>query len=130
VSDYTFKEYQEDTKEFAVYPTLAIVEKWEVTEEVSDITFGESLGWIYPMFGLAGEVGELAEKLKKALRDSFGEIDHIRDDLKKEIGDIFWYISQMATELGFDLEEIAKMNISKLSDRKARDKISGSGDNR
>jgi NTP pyrophosphatase (non-canonical NTP hydrolase) len=47
-----------------------------------------------------------------------------------ELGDVLWYISQLATELGFTLEEIASMNIEKLYGRMDRAKLGGSGDNR
>lgn len=81
--------------------------------------------------GVAGEAGELAEKLKKAIRDDGGEItEERREALKKEIGDVLWYLSQLSNALGFPFSEAAKANIKKLEDRHARGKIGGSGDNR
>ncbi len=84
---------------------------------------------IYPSLGLAGEAGEFCEKVKKIFRDSNGEISpETRILLGKELGDVLWYCSALSTELGFTLSEIAQMNIEKLSSRKSREKIHGSGD--
>jgi NTP pyrophosphatase (non-canonical NTP hydrolase) len=81
---------------------------------------------IYPALGLAGEAGEVAEKVKKWIRD--GNLD--RDAIAKELGDVMWYIAAMATDLDLDLDRIADMNIQKLADREMRGKIRGSGDDR
>lgn len=86
---------------------------------------------LYPALGLGGETGEVLDKLKKVLRDKQGKIS--KDDIKeiaKELGDVLWYVAELAFDLGFTLEEIATMNLFKLKDRVARDKIHGSGDNR
>jgi len=81
--------------------------------------------------GIAGESGELAEKLKKAIRDDGGEItDERREALKREIGDVLWYLSQLSRALNVPFSEVASANIKKLKDRYARDAIKGSGDNR
>lgn len=81
--------------------------------------------------GLCGESGEIAEKLKKIIRDHGGDPSKIdRDDIKKELGDVLWYIAVLAKELDIDLDEIAQANVEKLASRKQRDQIRGSGDNR
>jgi NTP pyrophosphatase (non-canonical NTP hydrolase) len=80
----------------------------------------------YFALGLCGESGEVAEKIKKGLRD--GKLD--RDDLVLELGDVLWYVSQLANVAEIELAEVAKRNIEKLQSRKRRDKISGSGDKR
>lgn len=81
--------------------------------------------------GIAGESGELVEKLKKMIRDDDGQVtDEKREALKKEIGDVLWYLSQLSSALGFKFSEAAAANIKKLEDRYARDMIKGSGDNR
>ena len=86
---------------------------------------------IYPTLGLVGEAGEVADKVKKILRDKEGVFDDESSDaIKLELGDVLWYISQLSSELGYELEDVANSNLQKLNDRKKRGKISGSGDNR
>ena len=86
---------------------------------------------IYPTLGLVGEAGEVADKVKKILRDKKGVFDKdSKDAIKFELGDVLWYISQLSSELGFELDEIANSNLQKLRDRQARGKIGGSGDTR
>jgi NTP pyrophosphatase (non-canonical NTP hydrolase) len=85
----------------------------------------------YPALGLAGEAGEVADKLKKVIRDNDGVlIDQVRNAVAKEIGDVLWYVSVLAFEMGYDLNKIAQINIDKLNSRKERGVLSGSGDNR
>jgi NTP pyrophosphatase (non-canonical NTP hydrolase) len=86
---------------------------------------------LYPTLGLCGEAGEVADKVKKVLRDRGGVFDaQAREDLALELGDVLWYVAQLATELNLELEQIAAANLSKLADRAARNVISGSGDRR
>lgn len=88
--------------------------------------------YVYPALKLAGESGEVAEKVGKVIRDfgaNFSDT-RIRNDLAKELGDVLWYIAAMADSLGFSLDQIGEMNIEKLHSRKLRNKIKGSGDNR
>lgn len=107
----TFEEYQKLSRKTAVYPN-----KYNI---------------VYPTLGLVGEAGEVAEKIKKILRDKDGLIDEItKEELKKELGDVLWYIAQLSTETGLSLEEVAALNITKLSSRQVRGKLHGNGDNR
>jgi len=107
-----FNLYQKQARKTAVYPNLGN-------------------NFIYPTLGLTGEAGEVAEKIKKVLRDKKGFIDrNTQRELKKELGDVLWYLANLATEIGLSLEEIAVQNLKKLSSRKKRGKIHGSGDNR
>ena len=86
---------------------------------------------VYPTMGLVNEAGELAGKIKKVFRDKGGEIDEeSRQALKGELGDILWYLTQICTELGLTLEEVAEANLEKLFSRLERNKIKGEGDNR
>lgn len=79
--------------------------------------------------GLTGESGEVAEKLKKAIRDEGGTISpERREALKMEIGDVLWYLSQLSRALDFKFSEVADANIKKLADRAARGTIQSSGD--
>jgi len=94
-------------------------------------TFPEDLKIIYPALGLNGEAGEVAEKIKKVLRDNNREFsDDNRLEIAKELGDCLWYIATLAHNIDYTLEDIAQININKLSSRKKRNMISGSGDNR
>ena len=81
---------------------------------------------LYPALGLAGEAGEVADKVKKILRDD--KFD--RDAIAKEIGDVLWYIAALCRDLNVDMAEVAHQNLAKLRDRQERGKLQGSGDNR
>ena len=85
----------------------------------------------YPALGLVGEAGEVADKLKKVIRDNDGVLtDPIRDAVAKELGDVLWYLAVLANELGYDLSTIAENNLLKLLSRQQRGVLSGSGDSR
>ena len=105
-------DYQRESRKTALYP---------------DVGFNA----VYPTLGLVGEAGEVADKVKKILRDKKGIFDKdSKDEIKFELGDVLWYISQLASELGYELEDVAQANLEKLNSRKVRGKIHGSGDNR
>lgn len=107
-----FEEYQKKSRETAVYPN-------------------KGNNFIYPVLGLVGEAGEVAEKIKKVLRDDKGIVDdQKKEEIKKELGDVLWYLAQIATELNLSLDEIVETNLEKLESRKQRNKLHGSGDNR
>lgn len=108
----SFDKYQVKARKTAIYPKL-----------------GNNL-W-YPALGLAGESGEVAEKIKKIYRDQGGRVS-VKDTLilKLELGDVLWYIANIAVELGLSLSDIANVNLGKLQSRAVRDKIHGSGDTR
>ncbi len=90
---------------------------------------GENL--FYPGLGLTGEAGEVADKIKKVLRDHKGEFNPERAEaIALELGDVLWYIADLAYELGYSLETIGYMNLNKLKNRKENGTIGGSGDNR
>lgn len=107
-----FKAYQKFTNSTAVYPKR-----------------GKNI--VYPTLGLVGEAGEVAEKVKKIIRDNKGKITkEKKEELLKEIGDVLWYISQVSYELNTSLEDIVNINVDKLTSRIKRGKVHGSGDNR
>ena len=115
----TINEYQEAALTTAVYP--------------------EQFRVIYPALGMNGEAGEVADKVKKVIRDTVlltdaeGAIVLSHDkriELAKEIGDVLWYCATLSYDLGFKLDDVAQMNINKLKSRQERGKLSGSGDNR
>lgn len=85
----------------------------------------------YATLGLAGEAGEVADKVKKLIRDSHGILTpEKKQEMIKELGDVLWYLAACASELGVDLEEVATLNAKKVEDRKNRGVLSGEGDNR
>lgn len=107
-----FREYQEEAKKTALYPNV-----------------GDN--YIYPVLGLVGEAGEVAEKIKKIIRDDEGVVsEEKKEEIKKELGDVLWYLSQLSSEFGLKLEDVASGNLKKLSSRLERNKVKGSGDNR
>ena len=86
---------------------------------------------IYPTLGLTGEAGEVADKVKKLIRDRGGVVDEsFTKDVALELGDVLWYVAQLATELGLSLEEVASANLSKLQSRSHRGTLHGEGDHR
>ena len=107
-----FKTYQKKARETAQYPNLGSNN-------------------IYPTLGLVGEAGEVAEKVKKVIRDNNSVFDRESSSaIKKELGDVLWYLSNLCDEFKFSLEEVALQNLEKLKNRVAKGTISGSGDER
>lgn len=105
-------EYQELTKDTAIYPGQ-----------------GETWGLLYCSLGLANESGEVAGKVKKMMRD--GEsLEDLRNKAISELGDTLWYLARLADELSISLDTVAKENITKLTSRKERGVLGGSGDDR
>lgn len=110
-----FNEYQAEARKTAIYPAAQAV--------------------VYPTLGLSGEVGEVSEKVKKAIRDHNGvsyliDTPEAREGIKKEIGDVLWYIATLSADLGLNLEEVAQSNLDKLKSRQNRGVLQGSGDAR
>ena len=94
-------------------------------------TYSRNYQVIYPALGLNGEAGEVAEKVKKVIRDNDGILDDERKlAIAKECGDCLWYVAVLAHDIGFTLQEIAEMNYEKLCSRVARGVLKGSGDER
>ena len=79
------------------------------------------------MIGLTSEVGEVADKIKKNMRDGN---TYSKEDIAKEMGDVLWYLSTLAYDMDISLESIAETNLLKLRKRQQEGKISGSGDER
>jgi len=86
---------------------------------------------IYPTLGLTGEAGEVANKVKKIIRDGSNSKDEkLVSEIKSEIGDCLWYIAVLANDFDIKLSDIASTNLIKLENRKKKDTIRGSGDKR
>ena len=80
---------------------------------------------------MVGEAGEVAEKVKKVIRDKDGIFDNeSKLGIKKELGDVLWYVANLCTEFNFNLEDVAYENLEKLKLRTTKGTISGSGDDR
>lgn len=77
--------------------------------------------------GLVGEAGEVAEKIKKKIRDN-SRIT--QEEIVKELGDVLFYTTALANYFSSDLGIVMEMNITKLDDRQKRGTLKGSGDNR
>lgn len=107
----TLNEYQKKALETAIYPAEQKI--------------------IYPTLGMCGEAGEVADKVKKVIRDNNQDFTtEKKAEIAKEIGDVLWYCATLAHDLGYSLDQIAEINYSKLKSRQMRGKISGEGDNR
>ena len=107
----TLREYQEAAIVTAKYP--------------------DNMKILYPVLGLCGESGEVAEKVKKIYRDEDGIMTETKkQEIVKELGDVLWYLAAIAKDLDISLEEVANININKLHSRKQRGVIHGYGDNR
>ncbi len=106
-----FSTYEKQISEFAIYPEAGK---------------GTPLALAYCALGLTGEAGEYSEKVKKLIRD--GKLD--KPLAAKELGDVLWYLTSCANELGYSLQDVAEINLVKLTDRKERGVLQGSGDTR
>lgn len=103
-----FDAYQRDAKTTAIYDPAHRV--------------------VYPALGLASEAGEVAGKVKKALRDGGGDMAAASRDIADELGDVLWYLAVLADDLDLSLDQIARRNLDKLRSRAARGRIGGEGD--
>lgn len=108
----------------------------EYQQKCLEYALPTSLNSAYLVSGLCSEAGEVAGAYAKHLRDCdteqskfFGHLE-LTNKLKKEIGDVLWFCAVLSDWHGFDLESVMRHNIEKLEDRKQRNVISGSGDDR
>jgi NTP pyrophosphatase (non-canonical NTP hydrolase) len=84
---------------------------------------------MYLCLGIAGEGGEVIEKIKKVIRNDNGIVsEEKKDAIKKEIGDVLWYLAELSRTLGIPFNEVAEANIEKVMDRKERGVIKSEGD--
>ena len=77
---------------------------------------------IYPAFGLAGESGEVIDRLKKIMRGTQGPAEfvaqaHRDEETLLELGDTLYYLTALAHDLGFTLQDVMDANVVKLTER-------------
>lgn len=123
----TFDEYQEKAHTFASYDQKAL--------ERFGPDIADAATFLYPSSKLAGEAGEVAEKMAKLVRDqgvvSFSGVSpESKLQIRAELSDCLWYIAEIAHRLDISLQDVAEYNIQKLSGRVNRGTINGDGDNR
>jgi NTP pyrophosphatase (non-canonical NTP hydrolase) len=119
----TLLDYHRAAVATAVYPEFEFSKNKNAIHQAGQI--------MYPVLGLVGEAGEVAEKLKKIIRDKGSNISNEdRAEIIKELGDVLWYITSIASKLNVELDTVAQTNIDKLYSRMERNKLQGSGDNR
>lgn len=106
-----FTEYQAKARNLAIYPGQ-----------------GSNDGFLYTVLGLAGEAGEVANKVKKLMRD--GVTPEAQDALISEVGDTLWYLAAVCTELDISLDGVAERNLDKLNKRFEAGTLRGEGDDR
>ncbi len=110
---YDFDVYAEHAMTTAVYPRTSFTE-----------------GLSYAALGLNGEAGEVADGVKKMLRDDGGKMSFGREAaLVAELGDVLWYVAAMCRELGVPMSDVANHNLEKLRERKASGQLQA-GDRR
>ena len=106
-----FTKYQQTAVETAIYPDTHRI--------------------LYPALGMAGEAGEVANKVKKIIRDGTENLpEDWKDQLASEIGDVLWYCAALSNDIGIPLALIAAQNRDKLLARKQKGTLQGSGDTR
>jgi NTP pyrophosphatase (non-canonical NTP hydrolase) len=100
-------------------------------QAIDTAIYSERFKIFYPALGLTGEAGEVANKVKKVIRDEGGVItESQKQEIGKEIGDCLWYIAALAYDLQLNLSDIAQKNLDILQSRKEQGTLQGSGDNR
>jgi NTP pyrophosphatase (non-canonical NTP hydrolase) len=105
----TASAYQAEAKKTAIFPADKALE--------------------YLSLGLVGEAGEVANKVKKVIRDGH-RLNNPKQNIRDEIGDVLWYCAMLCDWLEDDMGKIMEDNIAKLQSRKKRGVLGGSGDNR
>lgn len=149
IDDLTLREYQEEAMSTNIAPRVYTenqVRGMLIRAYSQQPSRGDLISWIeedlnaaetpfsrlvYPVLGLVGEAGEIANKLKKLARDHGGESNpEIEEAIADEAGDVLWYIAATTSAAKEPLEDVATNNLQKLADRRSRGVLGGSGDKR
>ena len=100
----TFTHYQEEVDKLRFYPKP-----------------NTPNGLLYCILALNGEAGEVANKLKKVIRDYQGRLHlEARNRILDELGDVLWYLTAACSEMGISLQKVAFQNIEKLNDKREK----------
>lgn len=100
-------DYQEFTRTTAIYPK---------NKELD-----------YCTLGMCAESGEFANLVKKVTRDN---TPILRERALQELGDVVWYLVRLCDHFNTNIPELMETNYLKLIDRKERNVLNGSGDDR
>ena len=118
---------EKEAKQFMKWKNISTITATEYQRSACKTAiFPKELGVQYLALGLTGEAGEVANKVKKIMRD--GNFD--RQAIADEVGDCLWYIAALCRDLNVELKDLADANLRKLYGRKERGTLSGSGDKR
>ena len=101
-----FDDYQSIIATFAVYPRD-----------------NELIAISYLALGLNGEAGEVADEVKKAIRNDGRITPERRARIVDEIGDVLWCITRLAIEFNIPLADVAQANIDKLQKRREANQL-------
>lgn len=108
----TFDDYQKKSRKTVIYPK-------------------PGKNYLFPMLGLIGEAGELANYVKKVVRDDDNKMSaETKERITKELGDVLWYLAQLCSEMKVSFSDLAEQNLDKVLSRLKRGALHGSGDNR
>tara|TARA_R100001460_G_scaffold29156_1_gene58089 strand:+ start:52 stop:453 length:402 start_codon:yes stop_codon:yes gene_type:complete len=123
-------EFGTQTNETHKYKRISDLDMYQQVAKTTAI-YPREQAIIYPTLGLTGEAGEVANKVKKIIRDGTNKNnENLVQEISAEIGDCLWYISILADDIGVKLSDIANSNIEKLANRQKKGTIHGSGDTR
>lgn len=105
--------------------------KTDTFKDTIPVTDLATPGFVEKALGLSGEAGEVADKIKKIIRDKSGKLtEEDRQEIVLELGDVLWYVANISRVLDVSLEDVASKNLKKLAARQKNNTLHGSGDHR
>ena len=76
----------------------------------------DQMALVFPLMGIASEVGSLITQYKKHVRD--GDAHPLFSQrIKEELGDVLWYVANLAGKLNLELDDIAELNLRRIAER-------------